>query len=83
MYFSIQRKKKVKLRRSDPKSLQQEDSDTVWNELAYHRRENKNLMVEKYVLTTVICVVLSLNNFCQYTSNRSVPHSAFKIYISN
>ncbi|XP_019640462.1 PREDICTED: centlein-like [Branchiostoma belcheri] len=39
--------KRVKARRSDPRSLQQEDSDTVWNELTYFRQENKKLMLER------------------------------------
>ena len=47
LLYSVQKKKKLKLKRSDLKSLQQEDSDAVWNELAYYRRENKNLMIDK------------------------------------
>ncbi|XP_066274913.1 centlein-like isoform X1 [Branchiostoma lanceolatum] len=39
--------KRPKARRSDPRSLQQEDSDTVWNELTYFRQENKKLMLER------------------------------------
>ncbi|KAJ7335459.1 hypothetical protein JRQ81_013400, partial [Phrynocephalus forsythii] len=33
--------------RSDPQHLCQEDSDAVWNELAYFKRENKKLLIEK------------------------------------
>ncbi|GAB1288610.1 Centlein [Apodemus speciosus] len=33
--------------RADPQQLQQEDSDAVWNELAYFKRENRELMVQK------------------------------------
>ena len=40
-------KKKKKLKRSNPKALQKEDSDAVWNELAYFKTEHKNLFVEK------------------------------------
>ncbi|XP_077004206.1 centlein isoform X3 [Tamandua tetradactyla] len=36
-----------KIRRADPQQLQQEDSDAVWNELAYFKRENQELMIEK------------------------------------
>ncbi|KAJ8303841.1 hypothetical protein KUTeg_017424 [Tegillarca granosa] len=43
-------KKKKKLRRSDPKKLQREDSDAVWNELAYFKNENRNLVVERMSL---------------------------------
>ncbi|XP_035666090.1 centlein-like isoform X1 [Branchiostoma floridae] len=39
--------KRAKARRSDPRSLQQEDSDTVWNELTYFRQENKKLMLDR------------------------------------
>ncbi|XP_050399839.1 centlein isoform X2 [Patella vulgata] len=38
--------KKKKVRRSDPRSLTKEDSDGVWNELNYFKRENRNLAVE-------------------------------------
>ncbi|XP_051019928.1 centlein isoform X2 [Acomys russatus] len=33
--------------RADPQQLRQEDSDAVWNELAYFKRENQELMVQK------------------------------------
>ncbi|XP_052032661.1 centlein isoform X2 [Apodemus sylvaticus] len=33
--------------RADPQQLQHEDSDAVWNELAYFKRENRELMVQK------------------------------------
>ncbi|XP_003782916.1 centlein isoform X1 [Otolemur garnettii] len=36
-----------KIKRADPKQLQQEDSDAVWNELAYFKRENQELMLQK------------------------------------
>ncbi|KAM4878099.1 centlein isoform 2-T2 [Thomomys bottae] len=36
-----------KIKRADPQELQQEDSDAVWNELAYFKRENQELMIEK------------------------------------
>ncbi|KAM6170446.1 centlein isoform 1-T1 [Rhynchocyon petersi] len=36
-----------KVKRVHPQQLQQEDSDAVWNELAYFKRENRELMVEK------------------------------------
>ncbi|KAK2143507.1 hypothetical protein LSH36_835g00034 [Paralvinella palmiformis] len=41
------RRKRGKIRRADVKSLQKEDSDSVWNELTYFRRENKNLVVDR------------------------------------
>ncbi|XP_064619642.1 centlein-like [Lineus longissimus] len=40
-------KKKKKLMRPEPKSLQKEDTDTVWNELTHFKNENRNLMVER------------------------------------
>nr|XP_010986466.2 centlein [Camelus dromedarius] len=36
-----------KIKRADPQQLQQEDSDAVWNELAYFKRENQELMIQK------------------------------------
>ncbi|XP_039726688.1 centlein isoform X2 [Pteropus medius] len=36
-----------KIKRADPQQLRQEDSDAVWNELAYFRRENQELMIQK------------------------------------
>ncbi|XP_030149797.1 centlein [Lynx canadensis] len=36
-----------KIKRADPQQLRQEDSDAVWNELAYFKRENQELMIEK------------------------------------
>ncbi|XP_061281207.1 centlein isoform X5 [Bos javanicus] len=36
-----------KVKRADPQELQQEDSDAVWNELAYFKRENQELMIQK------------------------------------
>ncbi|XP_040818709.1 centlein isoform X1 [Ochotona curzoniae] len=36
-----------KIKRADPEQLQQEDSDAVWNELAYFKRENQELMIQK------------------------------------
>ncbi|KAF6123712.1 centlein [Phyllostomus discolor] len=36
-----------KIKRADPRQLQQEDSDAVWNELAYFKRENQELMLQK------------------------------------
>lgn len=36
-----------KLQRAEPQQLQQEDSDAVWNELAYFKRENQELMIQK------------------------------------
>ena len=38
-----------KVKRADPQQLQQEDSDAVWNELAYFKRENQELMIQKWV----------------------------------
>lgn len=38
-----------KIKRADPRQLQQEDSDAVWNELAYFKRENQELMIQKWV----------------------------------
>uniref|UniRef100_A0A6J0U4I1 Centlein isoform X3 n=1 Tax=Pogona vitticeps TaxID=103695 RepID=A0A6J0U4I1_9SAUR len=35
---------------SDPQHLCQEDSDATWNELAYFKRENKKLLIEKFNL---------------------------------
>ncbi|KAM5298431.1 centlein [Ctenodactylus gundi] len=36
-----------KIERADPQQLRQEDSDAVWNELAYFKRENQELKIEK------------------------------------
>ncbi|KAL6056443.1 hypothetical protein STEG23_035715 [Scotinomys teguina] len=36
-----------KMKRAHPQELRQEDSDAVWNELAYFKRENQELMVQK------------------------------------
>ncbi|XP_065262547.1 centlein [Emys orbicularis] len=38
---------KSKHQRADPQQLRQEDSDAVWNELAYFKREHKKLLIEK------------------------------------
>uniref|UniRef100_K7GEE0 Centlein n=1 Tax=Pelodiscus sinensis TaxID=13735 RepID=K7GEE0_PELSI len=38
---------KSKHQRADPHQLCQEDSDAVWNELAYFKREHKKLLIEK------------------------------------
>lgn len=37
-------------KRSDPKDLRHEDSKSVWNELAYFKNENRNLVVERMSL---------------------------------
>ncbi|XP_041369581.1 centlein-like isoform X2 [Gigantopelta aegis] len=42
-----QGRKKKKPRRSDPRDLQKENSDAVWNELAFFKNENKSLQLEK------------------------------------
>ncbi|XP_055485417.1 centlein isoform X2 [Psammomys obesus] len=36
-----------KVKRAEPHQLRQEDSDAVWNELAYFKRENRELLVQK------------------------------------
>ncbi|XP_055973313.1 centlein isoform X2 [Sorex fumeus] len=36
-----------KMKRADPQQLRQEDSDAVWNELAYFKRENQELIFQK------------------------------------
>ncbi|XP_023571624.1 centlein [Octodon degus] len=36
-----------KIQRAEPHQLQQEDSDAVWNELAYFKKENQELMIQK------------------------------------
>ncbi|XP_066471259.1 centlein isoform X1 [Tiliqua scincoides] len=38
---------KIGKERSDPQQLCQEDSDAVWNELAYFKKEHKKLLIEK------------------------------------
>ena len=53
LFISRPRPKKAskkKLRRSPPKALQNEDSDKVWNELSFYRRQAKNYEVEKCVI---------------------------------
>ncbi|KAM5258038.1 centlein isoform 10-T11 [Hipposideros larvatus] len=39
-----------KIKRADPQKLRQEDSDAVWNELAYFKKENQELMIQKMTL---------------------------------
>uniref|UniRef100_A0A4W3HK66 Centlein n=1 Tax=Callorhinchus milii TaxID=7868 RepID=A0A4W3HK66_CALMI len=39
-------KSKVKIHRAEPWQLRQEDSDAVWNELAYFKREHRKLLTE-------------------------------------
>ena len=41
------KKKKKSLKRADPRSLRQEDSESVWNELTFFKTKAKNLSVEK------------------------------------
>ncbi|XP_077988419.1 centlein-like [Glandiceps talaboti] len=41
------RKKRKKVHRSDPRKLQQEDSDSVWNELTYFKGQNRNLLMDR------------------------------------
>uniref|UniRef100_A0A8I3RXN4 Centlein n=1 Tax=Canis lupus familiaris TaxID=9615 RepID=A0A8I3RXN4_CANLF len=36
-----------RIKRANPEQLRQEDSDAVWNELAYFKRENQELMIQK------------------------------------
>ncbi|XP_047907294.2 centlein isoform X2 [Anser cygnoides] len=38
---------KSRYQRADPRQLCQEDSDAVWNELAFFKREHKKLLIEK------------------------------------
>ncbi|XP_071794010.1 centlein-like isoform X2 [Asterias amurensis] len=40
-------KKKKKSRRSEPRTLQKEDSDGVWNELAYFKQQTVNVLQER------------------------------------
>ena len=47
--FFSHRNRKKRIPRPPPKALQKEDSDSVWNELAYHRKEHRNLVIEKWV----------------------------------
>ena len=49
LIFRPRKLKKTKLRKASPKSLQQEDSDAVWNELAYYKKHHKNLTIDKSV----------------------------------
>ncbi|XP_053405282.1 centlein-like isoform X2 [Mercenaria mercenaria] len=44
------KKKPKKVKRADPKELRHEDSGAVWNELAYFKNENRNLVVERMAL---------------------------------
>ncbi|XP_032979987.1 centlein [Rhinolophus ferrumequinum] len=39
-----------KIKRAEPQQLRQEDSDAVWNELAYFKRENQELKIQKMTL---------------------------------
>ena len=49
------RKKRKKLQRSAPKSLQKEDSDGVWNELAFFKQANRALVAERSVVWRNVC----------------------------
>ncbi|XP_012937407.1 centlein [Aplysia californica] len=42
--------KKPKPKRADPRSLQKENSDQVWNELSFFKTENRSLHVDKMCL---------------------------------
>ncbi|XP_059154093.1 centlein-like [Physella acuta] len=42
--------KAKKIKRADPRSLQKENSDAVWNELTYFKNENRSLQVDKLSL---------------------------------
>ena len=42
--------KAKKPKRADPRSLQKENSDQVWNELSFFKAENRTLQVDKYAL---------------------------------
>ncbi|XP_074647950.1 uncharacterized protein LOC141903639 isoform X2 [Tubulanus polymorphus] len=43
-------KKMKPLKRTEPKNLQRENSDAVWNELAFFRNENGNLKTERLMM---------------------------------
>lgn len=49
MFLFRSKSKGKKFKRSDPKELRHEDSKGVWNELAYFKNENRNLVVERFV----------------------------------
>ncbi|CAL1532274.1 unnamed protein product [Lymnaea stagnalis] len=42
--------KQRKIKRADPRSLQKENSDEVWNELSYFKAENRTLQIDKMSL---------------------------------
>ncbi|KAH9513300.1 hypothetical protein Btru_034568 [Bulinus truncatus] len=42
--------KPEKIKRADPRSLQKENSDEVWNELAFFKSENRTLQIDKMSL---------------------------------
>ena len=42
-------RKKKKPQRSDPRQLQRENSDAVWNELSYFKAQHRKLEVERSV----------------------------------
>lgn len=46
----LNRKKKKPPQRSNPRQLQREDSDAVWNELSYFKTQNRKLEVERLSL---------------------------------
>ena len=51
--------KKKKLSQCHPKRLQKEDTDHVWNELAFFKNQAKNLTMDKYVPPFVCPSLLS------------------------
>jgi hypothetical protein len=59
--FSAKKKKKPinhgSLSRVAGKQLQKENNDVVWNELAFFKKENKSLKIEKLVSSRILNVI--------------------------
>ncbi len=65
----VLRLKKSKLRKASPKSLQQEDSDAVWNELAYYKKQHKNLTIDKWVFIYITFSMAGLSKSPDYATS--------------
>ena len=65
------RKEEVGIPRAEVKSLQREESLSVWNELEYFRQEFQKLEKERYVLYFTRSISLSGMRLCSFMKNLS------------
>lgn len=73
-----------KIKRADPQKLRQEDSDAVWNELAYFKRENQELMIQKWVsfFNNVYLDKHLREILCVWKAMREIPYKTWKMKLS-